>query len=263
MPGGNPYPGLIPTVQPLPLRVLLQAGHRDLNWDQPESNWLAENLRTAAALAEAGYDVRLVLGDGGHSANHGGVLLPDALRWVWRAERPGRSHDLPRPRRRLPARHGCARGREVHRDPPRRRCPVAVGAPATATTSAASSSAGTSGRWANLPTRRPARPGSATTTSSPSRPTSPMPASRPSSTGSCRTARSWTSSSTVSAARAARGSRPWPAPRRPRPGRGDVSGPQRAARPGGAVPLRRARGAHLDDARGFRRPRLVVRHVRR
>ena len=36
----------------------------------------------AAALAEAGYDLRLVVGDGGHSPNHGGVLLPDALRWA-------------------------------------------------------------------------------------------------------------------------------------------------------------------------------------
>jgi len=84
MPGGNPYPALIPGTPRKPLRVFLQAGHRDLNWNGPEWNWLAENLRTAAALAEAGYDFRLVLGDGGHSANHGGVLLPDALRWVWR-----------------------------------------------------------------------------------------------------------------------------------------------------------------------------------
>jgi len=38
----------------------------------------------AAALAEAGYDHRLVLGDGGHDANHGGAILPDALRWLWR-----------------------------------------------------------------------------------------------------------------------------------------------------------------------------------
>jgi enterochelin esterase-like enzyme len=86
MPGGNPYPALLPTVPRKPLRVFLQAGHRDLNWNEPEHNWLAENLRTAAALAEAGYAVRLVLGDGGHSANHGGVLLPDALRWLWRPE---------------------------------------------------------------------------------------------------------------------------------------------------------------------------------
>ena len=88
MPGGNPYPGLLPRTPRKPLRVFLQAAHRDLGWDRPERNWFAENLRTAAALAEAGYDVRLVVGDGGHSPNHGGVLLPDALRW---ALRPGRA----------------------------------------------------------------------------------------------------------------------------------------------------------------------------
>lgn len=87
MPGGNPYPALVPTVPRKPLRVFLQAGQRDLNWDQPAENWFAENLRVAAALAEAGYDLRLVVGDGGHSPNHQGVLLPDALRWVLR-DRP-------------------------------------------------------------------------------------------------------------------------------------------------------------------------------
>ncbi|SNT63415.1 enterochelin esterase [Asanoa hainanensis] len=81
MPDGNPYPDLIPAVPRKPLRVFMQAGHRDLGWNGPEHNWLASNLRVAAALAEAGYDFRLVLGDGGHSPNHGGVLLPDALRW--------------------------------------------------------------------------------------------------------------------------------------------------------------------------------------
>lgn len=84
MPHGNPYLDLIPTVPRKPLRVFLQAGHRDLRWNEPERNWLADNLRVAAALAEGGYDFRLVLGDGGHSPNHGGVLLPDALRWLWR-----------------------------------------------------------------------------------------------------------------------------------------------------------------------------------
>ena len=38
-------------------------------------------------MDEAGpYDLRLVLGDGGHDPNHGGVILPDALRWLWRRE---------------------------------------------------------------------------------------------------------------------------------------------------------------------------------
>jgi enterochelin esterase family protein len=86
MPGGNPYPDLIPTTPAKPLRIFLQAGHRDLGWDESVSNWLANNLRVAAALAEAGYDFRLVLGDGGHSMNHGGAILPDALRWLWRSE---------------------------------------------------------------------------------------------------------------------------------------------------------------------------------
>jgi len=84
MPGGNPYPDLLLTEPPKGLRVFMQAARRDLGYDRPEHNWYAENLRVAAALAEAGYDHRLVVGDGGHSANHGGVLLPDALRWLWR-----------------------------------------------------------------------------------------------------------------------------------------------------------------------------------
>lgn len=84
MPGGNPYPRLLAEVPQRPLRIFLHAAHRDVNWNQPTSNWFAENLKTAAALAENGYDFRLVVGDGGHSPNHAGVLLPDALRWLWR-----------------------------------------------------------------------------------------------------------------------------------------------------------------------------------
>ena len=84
MPGGNPYPKVIATTPAKALRIFLQAGHRDLHWNEAERNWLSSNLRVAAALAEAGYDFRLVLGDGGHNPNHGGVLLPDALRWIWR-----------------------------------------------------------------------------------------------------------------------------------------------------------------------------------
>ena len=87
-PDGNPYPGLVAATPPKPLRIFLQAGHRDLGWDRPKLNWFASNLRVVAALAEAGYDVRLVLGDGGHDPNHAGVLLPDALRWVFRDTRP-------------------------------------------------------------------------------------------------------------------------------------------------------------------------------
>ena len=84
--GGNPYPDLIHDIPPKPLRVFLQAATRDLNWDADELNWFSANLRVAAALADRGYDLRLVLGDGGHDPNHGGAILPDALRWLWRRE---------------------------------------------------------------------------------------------------------------------------------------------------------------------------------
>jgi enterochelin esterase family protein len=86
--GGNRYPDLIQATPKKPLRVFLQTGTRDLNWDAPELNWFSANLRVAAALAERGYDLRFVLGDGGHDPNHGGASLPDALRWPWR---PGTS----------------------------------------------------------------------------------------------------------------------------------------------------------------------------
>jgi enterochelin esterase family protein len=84
--GGNRYPELIQDTPNKPLRVFLQAATRDLNWDAADLNWFSANLRVAAALAERGYDFRLVLGDGGHSPNHGGAVLPDALRWLWRRD---------------------------------------------------------------------------------------------------------------------------------------------------------------------------------
>ena len=82
--GGNRFPELIQAAPKKPLRIFLHTVARDLNWDAPERNFFSENLRIAAALAERGYDFRFVLGDGGHNGNHDGVILPDALRWLWR-----------------------------------------------------------------------------------------------------------------------------------------------------------------------------------
>jgi enterochelin esterase-like enzyme len=83
--GGNPYLDVIQETPKRPLRIFLHAATGDLNWG-PERNWFSANLRVAAALSERGYDLRLVLGDGGHDPNHGGAILPDALRWLWRRE---------------------------------------------------------------------------------------------------------------------------------------------------------------------------------
>lgn len=83
IPDGNPYPQLLATASGANRpRVFQQVANRDIGWDRRERNWVAENLRTAAALMEAGVDLRLVVSDGGHSPNHGGVLLPDALIWA-------------------------------------------------------------------------------------------------------------------------------------------------------------------------------------
>jgi len=85
--GGGPDPALIAKAPKKPLRVFMQAASRDTNWNAPKDNMLAEDLRVAAALAERGYDFRLVLGDGNHSpapGNHGATILPDALRWLCR-----------------------------------------------------------------------------------------------------------------------------------------------------------------------------------
>lgn len=90
--GGNPYPNLIPKTPRKPLRIFLQAATHDLYFNEAVFNWYSTNLRMAAALAERGYDFRLVLGDGDHSpapGNHGAAILPDALRWLWRPD-PGR-----------------------------------------------------------------------------------------------------------------------------------------------------------------------------
>jgi hypothetical protein len=38
----------------------------------------------ASALRFMGYDHKFVFGDGAHNGKHGGAILPDSLRWLWR-----------------------------------------------------------------------------------------------------------------------------------------------------------------------------------
>ncbi len=84
--GGHLYAGLIRKVKPAkPIRVFLQEGANDL--DNLHGNWPLANRDVAAALKFAGYDHQVVFGDGGHSGKHGGAILPDTLRWLWR-DRP-------------------------------------------------------------------------------------------------------------------------------------------------------------------------------
>jgi sugar lactone lactonase YvrE/enterochelin esterase-like enzyme len=84
--GGHNYPALIRKTERKPLRVFLQDGSNDLN--NLFGDWPLANQGMASALRFMGYDHKFVLGDGSHNARHGGAILPDALRWLWRAPEP-------------------------------------------------------------------------------------------------------------------------------------------------------------------------------
>jgi len=81
--GGWAYPGLIRKTKQSPkaIKVYLQEGEQDL--DNLHGNWPLGNRDMAAALQFAGYNYRLVMTQGGHSGQFGGLELPAALRWLW------------------------------------------------------------------------------------------------------------------------------------------------------------------------------------
>ena len=82
--GGFWFPSVIRKTEHKPLRIFMQDGDNDL--DNVHGSWPLANREMAAALHFAGYDFKAVFGDGGHSGKQLGSLLPDALRWLWRAE---------------------------------------------------------------------------------------------------------------------------------------------------------------------------------
>jgi enterochelin esterase-like enzyme len=80
--GGDRYPGIIRKAKRKDLRVFLQDGSNDL--DNGAGNWPLANQQMAAALKFKGYDYKFEYGDGGHTSKHGGSILPETLRWLWR-----------------------------------------------------------------------------------------------------------------------------------------------------------------------------------
>jgi enterochelin esterase family protein len=79
---GDQYPGLIRKTERKPIRVYLQDGSGDL--DNLHGSWPLANLAMAASLRYMDYDYKFVYGDGGHNGKHGGALMADSLRWLWR-----------------------------------------------------------------------------------------------------------------------------------------------------------------------------------
>jgi enterochelin esterase family protein len=80
--GGHAYPAWIRKTERKPIRVFLQDGSNDL--DNLHGSWPLANQQMAAALKFSGWDHRFEYGDGGHNGKHGGAILPEALRWLWR-----------------------------------------------------------------------------------------------------------------------------------------------------------------------------------
>lgn len=110
IPGGDLYPTLIRKNPPKNIRIFLQDGENDLSnvsdtkgfkpeWTaltNEHGNWFLANQQMLNAFEFANasadrrklegprYDVNHVWGDGNHSDTHGGALLPDILRWMFR-----------------------------------------------------------------------------------------------------------------------------------------------------------------------------------
>ena len=88
--GGHRYPDIVRESPAKPLRVFLQDGRNDNRGRRPggdynpEYDWFLNNVRLSRALTEKGYDVNYVWGVGRHSSKHGGAILPEMMRWLWR-----------------------------------------------------------------------------------------------------------------------------------------------------------------------------------
>ncbi|MSQ93946.1 MAG: esterase family protein [Gemmataceae bacterium] len=80
--GGDRYPGMIRKTPNKNIRVFLQDGSNDLN--NEHGNWWLGNLQMESSLKFKKYDYKTVWGDGAHNGKHGGAILPDSMRWLWR-----------------------------------------------------------------------------------------------------------------------------------------------------------------------------------
>ncbi len=83
--GGHVFPQLIRDTAKKPIRVFIE----DTNNDNPSPNnpkrdWHLQNIAMVEALKEKGYDFTHVFADGVHSDAHGGSIMPDMMRWLWR-----------------------------------------------------------------------------------------------------------------------------------------------------------------------------------
>jgi len=90
MKGADALPALIRKTEPKPIRIFLQDGKNDhIVPAEPygtyfAGSWPINNQLMFEAFESAGYDAKLVMGDGGHDMEQAAAIMPEALRWLWR-----------------------------------------------------------------------------------------------------------------------------------------------------------------------------------
>ncbi len=88
--GGHRYPDIIRESEKKPIRVFFEDGRNDNRgrrrggrydetWD-----WFLQNVRMVEAMTEKGYDINYTWSIGRHGLKHGGTILPEMMRWLWR-----------------------------------------------------------------------------------------------------------------------------------------------------------------------------------
>ncbi len=88
--GGHAYADIVRKSEKKPIRIYMQDGRNDNRgvgrggMYDPLRDWFLQNVRLKDALAEKGYDLAFQWGIGRHSQKHGGAVLPDMMRWLWR-----------------------------------------------------------------------------------------------------------------------------------------------------------------------------------
>lgn len=83
--GGNVYPAWVRKSEPKPIRVYMSDTSGDI--DNPFGSWPWSNQLMASALNYMGYDLRFDWAEGyAHNDEFGSSRIPDAMKWLWRAE---------------------------------------------------------------------------------------------------------------------------------------------------------------------------------
>ncbi len=87
--GGHAYTELVRDAEKKDIRVFFQDGRNDNRGERRDGydetwDWYKQNVRLVEAMSDKGYDINYTWGIGQHSAQHGGAILPEMMRWLWR-----------------------------------------------------------------------------------------------------------------------------------------------------------------------------------